>query len=566
MKQKLQFILLKTIFFACIVGYIIGFGYLFGESNKLIGVAGITATLMFLNRNLTSSLKRSTLFFCAFYVFLGLCAYITTTSVTGGVIATFVSVFMIGYLFSSYFYKATYIAFGLAYIFMVLKPVTLIELPTRLAALVAAALTLVIVQFFINRQTFIKNTHQLLSTIYEKLSQFDLEVEETVNSLLMIIRDHKNELGELTKKSMNVLNEVIVLERLILQLNTTFEDNEKEILSTYFKLLAKSHQTKVSISEDELNERINVLKNRPDLIQTLKVLTDATNEVMLNQQLKEERLPSRLCYKTFVDQLKKERTTLSIRYVFGIRLGVALTVGIFIWQYFELSEGGWIAYTLLSLTTPLYEQSMQKMKDRLGATMIGAIITYVLFTVITDASMYPLIILLAGYVGSFMTTYKANVYCVTVSAIAVAVVGTSTPVVLLIMTRLVYVGVGALLTLFIAKAIYAYTELRRVGQLKYHYLRQLDELTSLVQSPKINVAEINELYLKVRMLSTQIKMYNQLSESVHINLQQTQEFIHQLIHVMADGQHAMTSHLINSIQSAQENLHHLMVSNQAYQE
>ena len=57
-----------------------------------------------------------------------------------------------------------------------------------------------------------------------------------------------------------------------------------------------------------------------------------------------------------------------------MRMAITMTIGLFLMEYFKLPEGRWILFTILSLTTPLYETSKHKIRYRIGSTLVGSVI------------------------------------------------------------------------------------------------------------------------------------------------------------------------------------------------
>ncbi|MEE0902752.1 MAG: FUSC family protein, partial [Methanobrevibacter sp.] len=70
----------------------------------------------------------------------------------------------------------------------------------------------------------------------------------------------------------------------------------------------------------------------------------------------------------------------SPKYCYAMRMAISVVIGAFIMNYFKLAEGRWILFTILSLTSPLYETSKHKIKYRLVSTLIGSVIIILLFS------------------------------------------------------------------------------------------------------------------------------------------------------------------------------------------
>ena len=155
-------------------------------------------------------------------------------------------------------------------------------------------------------------------------------------------------------------------------------------------------------------------------------------------------------------------------------------------QYFNLSEGRWILFTLLSLITPLYEASKSKTKDRVFATIIGSIIIFILFSIFKDPTLRMLIILATGYLNGYANQYRYSTIFVTVSAIgSAALLG---DVGILTINRIFFVFVGIVMSILANKYIFPYKVKDSMIQLKNMYhetiINMLKEVKNLVEGNK----------------------------------------------------------------------------------
>lgn len=142
-----------------------------------------------------------------------------------------------------------------------------------------------------------------------------------------------------------------------------------------------------------------------------------------------------------------------IRFLYSMRIAIITTLSIFIVDFFNLSEGRWIVYTVFSLTELCSEHCIKKSKQRLQGTIIGGIIIVLLFMIIKDNTIRALIILLAGYLDSYTTNYRDKVICITMSVVASISLTHNMPI-LVATKRLVYVALGILLAIFADKFIF----------------------------------------------------------------------------------------------------------------
>lgn len=176
----------------------------------------------------------------------------------------------------------------------------------------------------------------------------------------------------------------------------------------------------------------------------------------------------------------------SLRFCYAIRVAICISIGSFIMQYFNLSEGRWILFTLFSLISPLYEVSKSKTKDRIFATLIGAVVIFTLFSIFKDPTERMLIVLTAGYLNGYATEYKYSTIFVTISAIGSAALVGSVEV--LTINRILFVFVGTVIAIFANKYIFPYKVKDSMIQLKNMYhetiICMFKEIQSLIEGNK----------------------------------------------------------------------------------
>lgn len=141
--------------------------------------------------------------------------------------------------------------------------------------------------------------------------------------------------------------------------------------------------------------------------------------------------------------------------VYPIRASYALRVGILtaitgffmvdILHRFNIKEGRWMAYTVFSLTELYAENCRIRSKQRLHGTILGVVIVIVLFMFIKNSSLRLLIILAAGYLNPFVTSYRDTMIVTTVSAVASEAL--TKEAILTSIERVIFVILGIILSL-----------------------------------------------------------------------------------------------------------------------
>lgn len=535
-----KIVLSKTILFIAIVLFVVLFKTIFGAENTLIGVTSVTALLMFLERDLTIEPWRYMIRLIGLNLFIGIMATLASMNLWLAIPINFIAIFILGYSLLYDLRKPMYLPFILQYLFILASPVAVEQLPKRMLALICGAVFIILVQLITNRGRLTKAGNKLLDAACMSISnkiiaiknkndvtEIDKKINQIFHQFRKLLYDKRENEFYLTEEGMIKLNISISLQKISYLIDKIRqEDSNQEILDSlieYLNILSicikdKGQATKIKefyensilkYNDKDLPDNILV-----DLKHHLKFLNDNINnldnlsEEHYDNVKKIEEIP--LKYKKgipFKISMKKD----SIRFSYAIRLAIGITLAGFIKDFFTLSEGRWIMFTVLSLIVPVYELSKQKVKDRLFATVVGGIIVTILFSIFQDITIRTLILILAGYIGSYLVQYRYTTICVTVSAVgAVALMG-DTPVITI--NRILLVALGAVIATLLNKFVYPFTVEDHNRELKKMYQETIDEMFTVVYE----VAQggegkhrIKNLIIVASLIEERLKANNQI--------------------------------------------------------
>lgn len=516
MNKKL--IISKTAIFIVVVGFVIAFKSIFGEENTLIGVTTITAILMFLERDLTLSPIRNTIKLILINLLIGISSYLVISNMYLGIIVNFFTLFLISYNFCYNLRNPLYIPFTLQYLFLLANPVDGQGFLIRIVSLIFGAIAIMLTQLLANKNKLSKSGNKLLENVCDSIvnkieykEQYDLvddgieKINQSIDAFRTMVYDKREYNYYLTEEGRLKLNLSVALENIHSMIhNTDLSKIDNDIIKT-LELLIKETKLLLNNSKDNTDEHnvslymqklfkiceekdINDLLNL-QLLDSMILLSDTIKSLesldekhynLVNKSHDISELFADSSIKTFFKGGK------SLRFCYAMRVAICITIGNFIVQYFNLSEGRWILFTLLSLITPVYEVSKSKTKDRIFATIIGSIIVFVLFSIFEDPTARMLIVLAAGYLNGYPSQYKYATIFVTISAIgSAALVGN---VHVLTINRIFFVFVGAAMAIFANRYIFPYKLKDSMIQLKNMYHRtiisMLDEVRSLIEGNK----------------------------------------------------------------------------------
>lgn len=535
-------ILSKTMLFIFIVAFVVFFKTIFGDENTLVGVTTITATLMFLQRDLTLLPLKNTFRLIILNLFIGIASVLAASNMWLGIPVNFIILLTISYLLCYSLKNSMYLPFSLQYLFLLANPIPQSLIPIRLASLVFGALVIMFAQIIANKNKMKKSGDKILINICNSiLNKIELlktnedssslrdDVNLQLNSFRGMIYDKRESDFYLTEEAriklnlsvslesinmlldkINDLSEVAFiinnLELFLEEVKSVLQDNDYEKLSKKMKHL---------LAECE-NEGIDDLYSL-QMLDSIILLCDSIGELRKLDKSSFNKI-HRIGKKTenFKHNIFKIAfsKTKSIRFCYAIRVATGITLGAFIMDYFKFTEGRWIIFTLLSLINPIYEVSKSKTKDRIIATLIGSVIILVLFGIFKDSTSRLIIIMLTGYISNYTVQYKYSMICTTVSAIgSAALVGNVQE---LTIDRILFVLIGMALAILINKFVLPYRLDDSINELKEMYDSVIKEMIAEIYNIANGNKQINtikNLFIITSFIENKAMMNSQISKN-----------------------------------------------------
>ena len=489
---KAKDVIANTILYISIVLFVVIFKTIFGAENTLIGVTTVTAMLMFLQRDLTLEPIKNTLALAGINIISGLGAFIALNNIFLGVIINFSIMFIISYMFSYTLKKPLYLPLSLQYLFMLTTPVTNEALVTRLLALVFGAISIMTLQLILNRNKVSKSGDKIIvnicdniikkiNTIHkvEAIDNHDAIVSGNVVEFKKIADDRRKKSFYFTEEvrlKMNIVISLKNINRLLNNLDSTKVDHDifRDLIK-FLNLTRDLIYNKEFIQGNEnvfdgilLNYKNNNCYDR-DILRILKFMAYIEDSFEELKNLGEENYNDiKREIRTKNNKLLANLNFKSLKFSYSFRIAIGVSLGGFIVDYFNFSEGRWMLFTILSITVPIYELGQRKLKDRIFATFIGAILAVILFGIFHSTNARTLLIMSIGYINSYLTEYRYTTIGVTISAIGSAALAGGTGKILTI-NRIEFVLLGALIALIINKFIFPYRIKDEIKNLKDMY-------------------------------------------------------------------------------------------------
>ncbi|MGL4521581.1 MAG: FUSC family protein, partial [Bacilli bacterium] len=511
----------KTLLFIALVLFVMGFGSVFGSENNLIGVTIIIALLMFLERDLTDRPFFNFTMLFLFNIIQGLLAHLAGMNVLFAFICSWIAMFAVGFFFSYQLRRPIVIAFGLQYLFLWAFPVEVSELPLRLCALGSGAVLIILSQLLVNRNRVKKQSTGLLTEMFLhveaqlKNDQTYLEKQSDLNQLQnnVISFVYESRLGNyfLPAHSETVLG----ISATLCKFNTVAEQLVSSSLedSLVYEALCAEILEELRCGLDGKDGKRNGLEQlRRMPIEKSWSSTHAQNHVRLlgicevlytlvkkhgeHLQNKEKNpktytIPVNFRNKyVVVGNINRH----SVIFSYALRLATAMAVSIAVVAYFQLDFGRWVVFSAFSVIQPYAEQSMERYGTRFYATVLGACIYFILFSIVQDDALRGLLVLLAGYLNSFAKKYFWIVLTVTVSALGTATVMITPDV--LGMERVLFVGLGILLGMIVNRWLFYY-DAKKHSEVLFQKYR---EITKDLLSAMFNTEDNEDVRQRVHNL------------------------------------------------------------------
>lgn len=542
-------IISQTMMFIFIIAFIIVFKSFFGDENTLIGVTVITASLMLLSRDLTLNPIKNILILIGVNVFSGLLAYFSNFNVISGAICNLIAMFLIGYLFCYNLKAAVYVPFGLQYMFMLSVQVTSKQLPIRLMSLLIGAFIIMLFQLLFNKNKVQKVSRTTLCKICDLLchkingiiensdvKDINENIQRNINIMRELISDRKESHFYITKEGKILLDVSIALNRLnkilhkirmcgnsskceefLIDLSIEIryiksiinnENNISEMKNRVDKVL---HKYKVFFIEDEYcYEAISVL----NFIKENLINKDALKKKEKYIIHKNSKLPETFKLKYL---LKINFNRDSAKFCYAVRISVVFTLAAFIAQYFKLSEGKWIYFTVYSVTQPYLEITNKKAIDRLKGTIIGIIIFLILFTIIKDSNIRIFMVTAVGYIMGYTERYDVKMIFITISALGVAAVSGNLDV--LALYRFEDILLGAIIAILANKFILPFKVedgTKELLKINYKIVKEMLNEISLTLNGKGNEDYARNLLLVSSQVEDKIIGINESFKSIKL--------------------------------------------------
>lgn len=582
-KKVMSTILGNTAIFIAVLLFVAAFKGIFGDENTAIGVSTIVLSLSLLSRDLTKKPFKNFAFLLAFDAITIFGAYIFESHLWFGLIMNFSIMCLIGYLFTYDVKNPINMLLGLQYVLLIGSPITAVQMPKRFMAGIASACIIIALQLLANRNKLAKSSTKIL-----------LLIEENILNKINLIKENKS-----TDKIDTSIDNLISNFKLTIfesgQINfkmNAYGNISVDLLSCIEKINQLLNELKGrKISEeifDDIYEQFNNVKNGEFNNSDIDgIITKYNSEVVIvNEFLNAfEILQNKIKdFREVLDSKEKDPIkevnipqdfkmsnrhivnvkNMSYRLAYGIRVGLLFALTGFVTKLFDLEFGKWMMFTVFALTQPYAEFSLAKSKKRVFGTAIGAIILLIAFSIIKESSGRMMVLLLAGYLLSYVNDYKYKAILITICATCVDAVSHINPV-YVIMSRVVFVAIGVIISLlankFLLRREYKHAEASLINIQKGSSERMMSEV---MMCNDINENSIRNLFLLPALIENRVEVLSLNIEKSFINM--SKSVVNDIYQLYLAGSEKYTSIFddINSIVNRKNDLKEIEIELKEY--
>ena len=445
----------KTVFFALIVLFVMGFSELFGQENSLTGVVVVVLALMMLGQDLSVRPMMNLAGLVAFTLLMGLGAYASVACGNAfvGAVLNLSVVFLLCYMTTQDLRSPMHFPFLLGYAFMLSVPVSAEDLPVRVLALVVGSVFIVLLNVLINRNRHSKTCHGGIIAICREVSgccrgMLDDGQASSDNLDAVCMRLRGSMYDRLRRSFFATPGDGTVLS-LVSALHMAGRSvcrggHAKEVLEDLASLMdtVSAHEGGSREVSDVVDAANGFLDRHPDANDVLRAsvvdLRDGLSSLASDNH--SVRRDVHLQMRAMARETVRRD---SARFTFAVRMSVVFTLFAFVWQYWDLENAKWLLFTTVALVLPYVDGAWRKSAMRLTGTLAGiAAFAVVLVATGGELGLLTAALMLANYVYTVLDHKRYDVMMVFITFSALVAASMSAPADDAVLERIAFILLG----------------------------------------------------------------------------------------------------------------------------
>ncbi|MGL5574731.1 MAG: FUSC family protein [Sarcina sp.] len=542
--NKNKFLYNNILFLISILTYI-SFKFFFGTKNTFVGITVLQSAFLLLNYDLTGAISSMTFKFISINLYIGIFSYIASINLFASPFINFLAIFILAYALTYDLKTSISYPFVFGYIFLLMHPVTLNEIPLRLLSLIVGAFFIIALQLIFNRKKSRKiirlnlialatDTNEKIKLIInDKFKKKEVSsLNKNIDIIIKTIYEKRNNYFHLNTKDRIILNIALYFERLKFDLDELLhskaDDNYKFFLidlTNIIKSIPDSISDEVSIQKLSNDLYKIISKYSPytknnysfyEMLQNLKTLKFSVCEK--NQFINDKKIniPNKFQFDNIFSF--KFLSFNSVRFSYALRVSLLISISFFITEYLGFKEGKWLSLTIFPLIQPYSELSNRKIPVKFKGTLIGILIFSIIIFLL-PVPKYQLILFLIFYYLYIIlseSTFRASLLTATV--LGLVSFGDLDPKTA-VLQRLIFISLGIIIGYLATKFILPFTLKDSLKKFtKNHYLLTKDIIYDGFKFPhdKILITDLNDKLFISKLIENKILSNNSVLNSTVI--------------------------------------------------
>ena len=428
----------KTVFFALIVLFVMGFSELFGQENSLTGVVVVVLALMMLGQDLSVRPMMNLAGLVAFTLLMGLGAYASVACGNAfvGAVLNLSVVFLLCYMTTQDLRSPMHFPFLLGYAFMLSAPIGAEGIPLRVAALLLGSVFVVGLNVLFHHVSRGRRERDGMVAICREVSSLCTTVKAgsvaTTDRLDGLCSTMDGYLYERLKSRFvsrpgdrRMLDVVVSLQ----VIGTAVCDRERDpavldgIAGISDALASFQQGDDMQPLLDRIDSFLREMDADPETRTALRILRDDLWRMSFStteERFDEADVPASFRAGTI---LRENMRLDSVRFTFSFRMALMFSLCAFAWQYSGDENAKALVFTTIAMVQPYLEGTARRTAMRLLGTFVG-ILAAIASLVIAGGDLGTLtaILLVANYVFTVTAPkrYEVMMAFITLSSLLTA--------------------------------------------------------------------------------------------------------------------------------------------------
>ncbi len=431
----------STLSFLFILIYVNVFPILFGPESSIVAVIFTIMMTASMARDWTATPIRHLLIQSALLVWMALAAYwVTVWPQPASLLVNFLTLLAILYVYTYEYSSHMYFPYILSYLFLIfISPVGAERLPSRLASMAAGAVSIMAYQWLKGRRRAALTARDVLGEMIGDVRQaIRFKMGEETGTVDYRRMHHRlcvlsRTVYDRRKRALCISDagySMVAAGRGLEHLLTLVEElpgevtaQERELLplmdgqlETFCRFLHQE-QAEIPPVEEAVFLEITEKKTAEHFLHQLIYIRDC----LLHMTDPQNRFRYRGTALSLRVRLAAALDFSPVRAVYALRTALLLSLATALVQQLGVPHGKWLLFTLASVSLPYADDVPEKIKKRFWATVIGGLVSVVIYSSVPSAAGRTAAMMLSGYISFYFTDYVQTFACSTVGALGGAV-------------------------------------------------------------------------------------------------------------------------------------------------